>query len=1009
MEQLLCNHANKASDSLAVIDGEQRFTYRDLLAKADVLALKLAKKGIEAEEPIGILIGTGWQQVIAQVAVLRAGGSCTPVDPSVPDSQLHDMLNDLNMRMVITTNELSTRVSQFDVLLAESVLDSEHGIDDSGEILVNSEKSQDHRSHLIHTSGSTGKPKVVQIFSKAIMHLATSSPLDIGPGDKVGELNNPGFDLSLFEIWATLLSGGTVVHIPNSIIKDPVSFAAFLEDSSISGLILPSALFTAVSTSIPTAFRNVRHVITSGESPNPLAMQRVLGSDAPPETLWNGYGPTETTCFSTLKRVTLQEAQDETITAGVPFGDTLLYIIDENRSPILNEEVSGEICIGGPGLSTGYLNRPDETAEKFIELNISESPDSSNGKIVRVYRTGDLGTWKGKELHFLGRKDLQVKRQGFRVELEGVEQAIAANECIHAAACLHEKSAHGAGSDHLRAFIVPEDGSSVDPQEILKMMQDRLPYYMVPDEVHIIDEIPLNSRGKVDRGALADKHRNLQTPRSSEEVVDEEKNPVSIVAEIVEGILSIKNIGPDDNVVSLGMSSIQIARFLGLIKQRFGKLLSIKDLYTTPTIGSLADYLSKKEEINYGPTEILQFEEDSHFADDIELVPDWSSEGRLFLTGATGFLGANLLYRLLSMSNMKEIACLARGNEDHSPMDRIQNTLKKYDLWNEAVSHNMGKVIIVDGDMTKEHLGLSQNDYQWLTCWAPAVLHSAAKVNWCDPYSAHFAQNILGTKNVLRVAADGRRKSFHYISSIDVWAVTGLILGTEVVSEDGPLKTHLASLPFDTGYAQSQWVADEMVQRVRDKGLPVNIYRPGFLVGDSKTGAGNPDDFFTRMLVGCVQLGYWPHLPHQNQEYVTVDYACDSILQIASNKHNMGRNYTLSAPKTDLTTNMEKLCTFINQAGFSIKQVPYPEWLERLQAWEGLESSPVISLMPLLAEPVLRGATRLQTSKYSPVYDCSNTLKVLGNHDGGSFVQLTPDLIRKFVGFLTRKGFYNFD
>jgi amino acid adenylation domain-containing protein/thioester reductase-like protein len=1007
MEQQLCNRANEASDSIAVIDGEQRFTYHDLLTKADILAVNLIKKGIEVEEPIGIVIGPGWQQVIAQVAVLRAGGTSTPIDPSVPDLQLHNMLCELEMRLVITTQDLSDRLSQFDQLLTESVLDPENQISNHDEVLVISGRPKDHISHLLHTSGSTGKPKAVQISSKAVMHLATSSPFDIRPGDNVGCLNNPGFDLSLFEIWATLLSGGTVVHIPNSIIKDPVSFSAFLKDSSITALILPATLCTAVSTSLPSAFQGLRHVISAGESPNPEAMQKVLTSDAPPKNVWNGYGPTETTCLSTVKQITLQDAQSGDISAGAPLGDTVVYIIDEDRKPILEEEASGEICIGGPGLSAGYLNHPEETAESFIELKVAESPDSDQVKVIRVYRTGDIGMWKGKDLQFCGRKDLQVKRQGFRVELEGVEQEIAATDGVYAAACLHEKSAEGVGSDHMGAFVAPEDGSSVEQQELIGKMQDRLPYYMVPDEVHVLDEMPLNSRGKVDRVALADEHLKSRSTKPSERPVNGDENTVDKVAKIIEGILGLDGLGPDDSVIALGLSSIQVARFLGLVKQEFGKMLSIKDLYTTPRIGSLAEYLDKNETANYGPSEVLQFEEDSHLADDIELVPSWLSEGRLFLTGATGFLGANLLYRLLSMSSMKEIACLARGNKHHSPLDRIQNTLKRYDLWNEHISQNMPKLIVLDGDMTKERLGLSQNDYQWLTGWAPAVLHSAAKVNWCDPYSAHFDQNILGTKNVLRVAADGRRKTFHYISSIDVWAVTGLILGTEVVSEDGPLKTHLASLPFDTGYAQSQWVADEMVQRVRNKGLPVTIYRPGFVIGDSKTGAGNPDDFFTRMLVGCVQMGYWPHLPYQNQEYVTVDYVCDSILQIASNNENVGRNFTLSAPKTELTTNMERLCTIVNEAGFPLKQISYSEWLEKLQAWKEFESSPLLSLMPLLAEPVLRGATRLQTSKFSPVYECKNTSNVLGNHDGGSFVKLTPDHVRRLVDFQKRKGFYN--
>lgn len=334
--------------------------------------------------------------------------------------------------------------------------------------------------------------------------------------------------------------------------------------------------------------------------------------------------------------------------------------------------------------------------------------------------------------------------------------------------------------------------------------------------------------------------------------------------------------------------------------------------------------------------------------------------------------------------------------------------LQKYDLWSEDLSNNLQqKLIPLDGDITQDQLGLSENNYQWLINWAPAVIHSAAKVNWCEPYSAHYAPNIVGTKNILKVAASGRRKTFHYISSIDVWAVTGLILGTDVVSEDGPLKVHLASLPFDTGYAQSQWVADEMVQRVREKGLPVSIYRPGFVVGDSRTGASNPDDFFGRMIVGCAQLGYWPKLPTQNMEYVTVDYVCDCILGIASQNTNLGRAYTLSAPDPKLITNMERLCVLLNEAGFPVQEIPYPEWLDKLQSWDKLESSPLISMMPLLAEPILREHTRLQTSRYSPVYDCTNTLRAISARDDIGYTRLTSGLVRKFIDFWRAKGFHS--
>ncbi|KAJ5273641.1 hypothetical protein N7478_008766 [Penicillium angulare] len=1004
MEQLLCNQANKCIESLAVIDGDVRLSYRDLIAKADTLAKDLLKKELATEEPVGILAGPGWEQVLAQIAILRAGGTSTPIDPSVPDKQLHSMFNDLNIRLVITTKALSERVSQYEFHLVEAALNSGYQEEDKKPVEVRSGQPEAYRSHLLHTSGSTGKPKAVQISSKAVIHLASFMPVDIRHGDRVGQLNNPGFDLSLFEVWVTLLSGGTIVHIPKSVTRDPVSFASFLKAESIAALIIPTALFVAISAGSPSAFQALRQVITAGEAPSPQCIKSVLESEGPPENIWNGYGPTETTCLSSLHRVTLEDAYEESISAGQPFGDTIIHLLNENGTPISENDTRGEICIGGPGLSPGYVNRPDANKEKFIEIDID---NTTGNRKCPLYRTGDLGMWKGqpKRLSYIGRVDRQVKHQGFRVELEQVEQTMAQNQKVQEVAVVHEKNETHGGS--LEAFVAAKDHEPLDPKEIIKATQETNPYYMVPDKVQVVPEIPRNSRGKIDREKLVKEYKQSKS-RPSPNHVNGESSQHSLIAKLLEEVSGLNNLNENDDIISLGLSSIQIARFLGLVKQSLGETLSIKDLYINPSIKTLTTHLEQASRVNYGPSEVLQFEEDSHLADDIQLIPDWRSEGRVFLTGATGFIGINLLYRLLQMSSMNKIACLVRGNDHATPLDRINEALHKYDLWSEELLKNLQqKVITLDGDMTQDRLNLSETDYQWLINWAPSIIHSAAKVNWCEPYSAHYAPNILGTKNILKVAAEGRRKTFHYISSIDVWAVTGLILGTDVVSEDGPLKVHLASLPFDTGYAQSQWVADEMVQRVREKGLSVSIYRPGFVVGDSRTGASNPDDFFGRMIVGCAQLGFWPKLPTQNMEYVTVDYVCDCILEIASENLNLGRAYTLSAPDPELITNMERLCVLLNEAGFPVREISYPDWLNKLQSWDKLEVSPLISMMPLLAEPILREHTRLQTSRYSPVYDCTNTLNAISARDDIGYTRLTSELVRKSIDFWRAKGFHS--
>lgn len=323
----------------------------------------------------------------------------------------------------------------------------------------------------------------------------------------------------------------------------------------------------------------------------------------------------------------------------------------------------------------------------------------------------------------------------------------------------------------------------------------------------------------------------------------------------------------------------------------------------------------------------------------------------------TGFVGAYLLHQLLSMPSVKKVACLARSRGNLTANDRIQKALEKYDLWDGRLESTQ-KIIALDGDLTDATLGLGEDKFNWLSNWASVIFHIGARVNWCEPYETLYEPNVVGTRNIIRLATLGRRKALHYVSSIDAWNVTGLINKTERVSEDAPLKPHLESLPYDMGYSQSQWVTDEMVQRARDLGLPATIYRPGFVIGNSPRGYGNADDFFARLIVGCIQSGGFPHLPHQRLEYVTVELVCSAILHIASKSESLGRSFHLVSPDVAQSVSIEKTCSLINQAGYPVKEVPYQEWIDMIQH---TPENPLEPMIPMLQEPVLGDLTRMHT------------------------------------------------
>ncbi|KAF7587610.1 hypothetical protein BBP40_007009, partial [Aspergillus hancockii] len=976
MEQILVRCASACPEKLAVVDEEVKLTYSELIARADVLADRLQDKGVEMEEPICIYLESGYKQALAQVAVLRAGGTSVPVEPSIPPLRLANMLHDIDVRYIITCEGLASDLSEFRVINTETTVESQVELGQAHDIALRAGCADTHRSHIMFTSGSTGRPKAVQVLARGIIHVLRTFPdypFDIS--DSMSQFINPGFDFSLFEIWGALLSDVTLVRVPPKVIIDPVSLGQYLETAKIKTMIIPTALFNTIALAAPESFRSLRHVLVGGEALSVTAMRKVLDNN-PPEHLWNAYGPVEATIYVTLNRVDLKETDRPRISIGKPLGQTEVYLLDEQFRPISEIDKWGEICISGPQLSPGYLNRHKETEERFPQVDASSL--GAQGSWIRLYRTGDTGQWRDDTgtLDYIGRSDKQVKRFGHRVELGDIERTFETHPNVYSCvAALHQ----GDKSDILAVYIITAShNQKVESKEMIEWAEKRLPPYMVPNQIERVQKFPLTDNGKVDRKALRPKvaqdstHKRTDEHKIQDEVGRHEWLPLAI-----EKLLHIPSIDSGDNLFDRGLSSLQAARLIGEIMHHYGKPVTLQEIYDHPTLESLSSLLHRSGE-KTNRSDLARWEEDSHIADEIVPAPDWQndSEGRVFLTGATGFVGAYLLNELLCMASVKEVACLARSRADEKATTRVQETLKKYFLWDRSRDY-MQKVLIFDGDLADEHLGLGKDQYQWLSDWASVIFHVGAKVNWCDPYDALFESNVLGTRNIIRLAYQGRRRTpLHYLSSIDAWNVTGFINKTRTVLENERLKPHMKSLPYDMGYAQSQWVADEMIQRARSRGLPAAIYRPGFVIGDSRRGIGNPDDFFARLIVGCIQLKYFPHLPNQRLEYVTVDYVCSATVHIASNMENLGGAYHLVSPDPTQSVNIEGTYQLLKQAGYMIEEIPYRDWVTKIQEHP---DNPLVAMLPMLQEPVFGEMTRMETSTETPVYDTRNTVQALAD------------------------------
>ncbi|GKZ65954.1 putative NRPS-like protein biosynthetic cluster [Aspergillus niger] len=857
MDSLFSHNVAINPGAIAIDDGAHQWSYSDLDREVQRISSLLKTLDLPPEEPICILQEAGIETIIAQLAVIRAGLTCVPLEPSIPNRRLMNLLGDVGTQYILSNH----RPDIDNGMVIIPIRGEYHPLTKPVRPETASVKrvqlkglpNCDYRSHILYTSGSSGKPKAVQIPESGILHLMFKSPATpLLPSDRVSVFNNPGFDMSIFEIFVALMSGSTLVMVPRPVITDPLEAKSFIAQRHISVSFLTTSLFSIIAQACPCAFTGMRHVLTAGEVANMASMKAVLESPNPPQHLWNTYGPTEITVVSTMHSVTSED--------------------------------------------------------------------------------------------------------------------------------LHHNNT-------------------------LEFIKQKAPVYAVPREIVFCPHYPLTDHGKVDRKALAKKYAAQCTKIRDTYPTDEDPtSTVNILREIWTSLLGQQQINDEDNFFStLRGSSLQAAAMVSRTRRQFGNSVSMRTLYENPRLTDLANFINNSNQ-NNNTDDLDRWITDAHTADDLHAVPNWQAaeEGRIFLTGATGFVGAHFLSRCLELPTVKEVVCLVRGKSGSSASERVQAVLERYNLWDKT-SHCIHKLTVLNGDITMKHLGLTEDMFTWLTNWASVVFHLAAKVNYLEPYAAHYDANILGTRHVMEVATSGRRKAFMYMSSIDIFGPTGHVLGTEKVLEDGPLEPHLHALKYELGYAATKWVSEVMVRRAREHGLAAMIFRPGFILGDVEQGCGNLDDFFARFIRGCVQVGAFPHLHNQRMEYVSVDYVCDAMLHIAANNGNLGKTYNLVSPDEADSVDLEKTYRIVNEAGYPVGLVEYWDWVHLLQERTGPDNL-LEPLMSLLQETVMDGLSWFEMHKNTTRYDCSNTVAALSDAPGIEYVPFDVGMLTRSLDFWSQKG-----
>ncbi|WP_375498305.1 amino acid adenylation domain-containing protein [uncultured Nostoc sp.] len=583
IHQLFEAQVDKTPDAVALIFNNQHLTYRGLNSRANQLARHLQSLGVGTEILVGICIERSLEMVVALLAILKAGGAYVPLEPGYPQERLAFMLSDTQVSVLLTQKELVGKLPTHTAFVI--CLDADwNGIAKNKKENLSTSFTADNLAYVMYTSGSTGTPKGVSVIHRGVVRLVKKTNyVHLTEEEIILQLAPISFDASTFEIWGCLLNGGRLIVCPPHTLSLE-ELGQIIQQYHVTTLWLTAGLFHLIVDEKIDALKPLRQLLAGGDVLSVAHVQKFLQTVENCQLI-NGYGPTENTTFTCCHPITVPLQLDVSIPIGRPIANTQVYILDNNLQPISIGEI-GEIYIGGDGLSRGYLNRPDLTAEKFI----FHSLDSNLA--TRLYKTGDLARYlPDGNIEFLGRVDNQVKIRGFRIELGEIEREIAQHPDVREIVVLARQDE--IGEKQLTGYVVPHYNSRYTHNKLRSFLQGRLPNYMVPSAFVMLESLPLTANGKVDRHKLPAPSR--ERPQLEQAYIAPQTDLERLLAGILSELLKIDRVGIDDNFFDLGGTSISILQVAVRVQQELGIELSAVKLFQYSTIGSLAKYLHSSQ------------------------------------------------------------------------------------------------------------------------------------------------------------------------------------------------------------------------------------------------------------------------------------------------------------------------------------------------------------------------------------------------------------------------------
>jgi aspartate racemase len=564
----------------ALISGEVHVTYNDLNRRANQLAHRLRREGVNQETPVALCIERSVDMVVGMLGILKAGGAYIPLDPEYPDERLRYMLQDGNVHVVVTNSRWSYRFANDAVRVLCLDVEGRAIAKESG---VNPQigTPADTLAYIMYTSGTTGKPKGVCVLHRGVVRLAKGSPYaSFGPDETFLQLAPYAFDASTFEIWGSLLNGARLV-IPPPDLPTYDELRRVITEAHVTSLWLTAGLFHNIVDANLESLAGLRQLLIGGDVVSPSHTAR-FKTRYPGCRLINGYGPTENTTFTCCYEISGNEIG--ALPLGRPIANTSAYILDRDLQPV-PIGVIGELCIAGDGLARGYLNDEKITAEKFVP-NPFGRPTAPT-----LYRSGDRARYRSDGvIMFEGREDNQVKVSGYRIEPGEIEAVLRSYPGL--AQVFVQARPFPGGEKHLVAYCVPAADTLLTAIALRSYVQEKLPEYMVPSSFVVLPKLPLNPQGKVNRQALPE-------PQPTDGIEGKTQTPPrdpleGMLVAIWKKLFAVESIGVQDNFFELGGHSLMALRFFTELEKSAGVQLPLATLFDAPTIEQFAAIVREK-------------------------------------------------------------------------------------------------------------------------------------------------------------------------------------------------------------------------------------------------------------------------------------------------------------------------------------------------------------------------------------------------------------------------------